>query len=89
MTKRNFLSAIFVGLLTIILILPNVSQAADGTAELIIFHTNDMHCRIVNTDDDGKSIGLAEMAAAVKAAKKKISTRSGLMRAILFTECRE
>lgn len=71
MTKKNFLSAIFAGLLTIILILPKVSQAADGTAELIIFHTNDMHCRIVNTDDDGKSIGLAEMAATVKATKKK------------------
>lgn len=71
MQKQGFLSAIFVGLLTIILILPNVSQAADGTAELIIFHTNDMHCRIVNTDDDGKSIGLAEMAATVKATKKK------------------
>lgn len=71
MQRKNFLSAIFVGLLTIILILPNVSEAADGTAELIIFHTNDMHCRIVNTDDDGKSMGLAEMAAAVKAAKKK------------------
>lgn len=71
MQRKNFLSAIFVGLLTIFLIVPSVSSAADGTGELIIFHTNDMHCRIVNTDDDGKSIGLAEMTAAVKATKKK------------------
>ena len=71
MQRRSFLSAIFVGLLTIFLIVPSISSAADGTGELIIFHTNDMHCRIINTDDDGKSIGLAEMAAAVKATKKK------------------
>ena len=71
MSRKNFFSVIFAGLLTIMLILPNVSQAADGTAELIIFHTNDTHSRIINTDDDGKSIGLAEMAAAVKATKKK------------------
>ena len=71
MQRKNFLSAIFVGLLTIFLIVPSVSRAADGTGELIIFHTNDMHCRIINTDDDGKSIGLAEISAAVKAVKKK------------------
>ena len=40
-------------------------------AELVIFHTNDMHSRVENTDDNGKSIGLAEIAAAVKAAKAK------------------
>lgn len=39
--------------------------------ELIIFHTNDMHSRIVNNDDSGKSIGLAEIAAAVKTVKKQ------------------
>ncbi len=39
--------------------------------EIIIFHTNDMHSRIVNSDDSNKSIGLAEMAAAVKAVKKQ------------------
>ena len=39
--------------------------------EIIIFHTNDMHSRIINTDDGGKSIGLAEMAAAVKTVKKQ------------------
>ena len=38
-------------------------------AELVIFHTNDMHSRVENTDDNGKSMGLAEIAAAVKAAK--------------------
>ena len=39
--------------------------------EIIIFHTNDMHGRIVNSDDSNKSIGLAEMAAAVKTVKKQ------------------
>ncbi len=43
--------------------------AVCSAAELIIFHTNDMHARIQNTDDSGQSIGLAEMAAAVKAIK--------------------
>ena len=41
-----------------------------AAAELIIFHTNDMHARIQRGDDDGKSIGLAEISAAVKATKK-------------------
>ena len=40
-------------------------------AELVIFHTNDMHSRVEDTDDGGKSIGLAEIAAAVKSAKAK------------------
>ena len=40
-------------------------------AELVIFHTNDMHSRVQDTDDSGKSIGLAEISAAVKAAKAK------------------
>ena len=34
-------------------------------------HTNDMHARVQSSDDNGKSIGLAEMAAAVKSAKAK------------------
>lgn len=42
----------------------NVSICA--AAELIIFHTNDMHSRVQTTDDSGQSIGLAAMAAAVK-----------------------
>ncbi|MBR3497601.1 MAG: bifunctional metallophosphatase/5'-nucleotidase [Selenomonadaceae bacterium] len=42
-----------------------------AAAELIIFHTNDMHARVQDTDDGGHSIGLAEMAAAVKKTKLK------------------
>lgn len=42
-----------------------------AAAELIIFHTNDMHARIQDTDDGGQSIGLAQMAAAVKTVKAK------------------
>ena len=56
----------FFGLLIAVLIL-NVSICA--AAELVIFHTNDMHSRVQNSDDGGKSIGLAEMAAAVKVVK--------------------
>lgn len=37
--------------------------------QIIIFHTNDMHCRILRDDDDGKSIGLAEITAAVRKTK--------------------
>ena len=58
----------FLGVLIAILFMNSAICAA---AELIIFHTNDMHARIQNSDDSGKSIGLAEMAAAVKEVKSK------------------
>ena len=60
----------FFGVLMIVgmMIVGSVTCAA---AELIIFHTNDMHSRIQDTDDRGKSIGLAEMTAAVKTVKAK------------------
>lgn len=58
----------FFGVLVALLIF-NASICA--AAELIIFHTNDMHARVQNTDDNGQSIGLAEMAAAVKTIKAK------------------
>ncbi len=57
----------------IILVLPKIGSAADGTDKLIIFHTNDMHARVMAEDDGGQSIGLAEMAAAVKAVKSNSS----------------
>ena len=58
----------FFGVLIAVLLL-NMSICA--AAEVIIFHTNDMHSRIQDTDENGKSIGLAEMAAAVKTVKAK------------------
>lgn len=60
--KRFFMAA-----LLLIFFLPNLASAE----EIIIFHTNDMHSRILNSDDSGKSIGLAEMAAAVRTVKKQ------------------
>ena len=51
----------------LIFFIPRVVSAE----EVIIFHTNDTHCRISESDDGGKSIGLAEMAAAVKTVKKQ------------------
>lgn len=56
--------------LFIFVLLPKV-HAADGTGELVIFHTNDMHARVSNIDDNGQSIGLAEISAAVKVSKLK------------------
>ena len=41
--------------------------------EVVIFHTNDFHARILKGDDDGKTIGLAEFSGAVNAYKKKHS----------------
>lgn len=40
-------------------------------AELVILHTNDFHARVLNTDDRGKSMGLAEMVAAIKTLKSQ------------------
>ena len=58
----------FFGVLVALLIFNSAICAA---AELVIFHTNDMHSRIQTADDGGNSIGLAEMAATVKTAKAK------------------
>ena len=46
-------------------------EAAEDTAELVIFHTNDLHARVSSKDDGGRSIGLAEMSAAIKAVELK------------------
>ena len=58
---------IFTLVIALIFLLPNLASAE----KIIIFHTNDSHGRILNSDDGGKSIGLAEMAAAVKTVKKQ------------------
>lgn len=58
----------FFGVLIALMIFNSAICAA---AELVIFHTNDMHSRIQDTDDRGNSIGLAEIAAAVKTVKAK------------------
>lgn len=58
----------FFGVLIALMIFNSAICAA---AELVIFHTNDMHSRIQDTDDSGNSIGLAEISAAVKSAKAK------------------
>ena len=59
---------IFVSIFALIIFLAPVFCSAE---EVIIFHTNDMHSRILKTDDDGRSIGFAEITGAVKAVKKK------------------
>ena len=58
----------FFGVLIALMIF-NVSICAAD--ELVIFHTNDMHSRIQDTDESGQSIGLAEITSAVKTAKAK------------------
>ena len=60
----------FFGLLIVVTALIFTSTIC-AASELVIFHTNDMHARVQNTDDNGQSIGLAEIAAAVKAVKAK------------------
>lgn len=54
-------------IISLIFLFPQFASAE----EVIIFHTNDMHSRILNTDDKGKSIGLAEMSAVVKFTKSQ------------------
>lgn len=39
--------------------------------EIVIFHTNDMHARVLPTDDSKKSIGIATLSAYVKNARKE------------------
>ena len=58
----------FFGVLIAVLLL-NMSICA--AAQLVIFHTNDMHSRIQLGEDNGHIIGLAEISAAVKATKAK------------------
>ncbi len=69
---RRSYAALCLGLCSFLLALvwaPGLAGAASGTGELIICHTNDMHSRILPEDDWGRSIGLAEIAAVVKAVR--------------------
>lgn len=59
---KNFISALLIA--TLILIAAKVDAA-----EIVILHTNDIHARVLNTDNGGKSMGLAEMTAAIKTLK--------------------
>ena len=59
---KKFIGAII--LASIILFTVSVEAA-----ELVILHTNDFHSRVLNTDDRGESMGLAEMVAAIKTLK--------------------
>lgn len=61
MFKKIFLLA----MMTIFLFTPKTFAE-----DLIIFHTNDMHSRILKGDDNGTTIGLAEISGAVQAMKK-------------------
>ena len=72
--REKFLIPLF--LMLMLCLLPSVDAAESPkfetqAGELIIFHTNDQHARVSTEDDDGQSIGLAEMSAAVKATKAK------------------
>lgn len=49
-------------------ILFNLGMMAEA-AEIVIFHTNDMHARAFSEDDGNRSAGLAELAAIVKAGR--------------------
>lgn len=64
MSIKNLISAFLIA--TLILFTATVSAA-----ELVIIHTNDFHGRVLNTDNRGKSMGLAEMVAAIKTLKSQ------------------
>lgn len=42
-----------------------------SAAQIVIFHTNDMHSRVQYDDEHGKTIGLATINSVVKASKAK------------------
>ena len=69
MVKRLLTGMLALLMLVTLMMLSKAEAAANGTADLVIFHKNDMHARVSPEDDNGQSIGLAEMSAAVKAAK--------------------
>ena len=64
---KRFLNGIFAFVLIFAFALIPKIEAA----EIVIFHTNDMHARVSPEDDNGQTIGLAEFSAAVKAEKIK------------------
>ena len=41
-----------------------------NASTITLYHTNDMHSRINSTDENGETIGLAEMSSLIKAAKQ-------------------
>lgn len=74
MEKKRDFGMVFMTLAWVLLAVlwsPTVGLASEGSGDLVIFHTNDMHARVTPLDDGGKSIGLAEMVAAVKAVRAK------------------
>ncbi len=62
---------LFAVVFTVFLLPANCLAAAGADdVEITILHTNDMHGRILPEDDGGRSIGLPEIAAAVKAVRQ-------------------
>lgn len=59
----------FFGLLVAVIVFFVVSTAS--AADLLIFHTNDIHGRILPTDEQGKTIGYAETTGAVNFFRAK------------------
>lgn len=53
----------------IVLLIVITAASVVNAKELVILHTNDIHGRILSTDNNGQSIGFAEMTAAVRAIK--------------------
>lgn len=55
----------------LMLIIAMMMMVKVEAAEVIIFHTNDIHARVNANDDGGKAIALADLSAYVKAMKVK------------------
>ena len=70
--KKLFQGAALAVFVALFMLSPVLAEAAaKGFHEFVVFHTNDMHARMMKGDDNGNSIGLAEMSAAVSAGKAK------------------
>ena len=70
--KKLFQGAALAFFVAVLMLSPVLAEAAaKGLHEFVVFHTNDMHARMVKGDDNGNAVGLAEMSAAVRAGKAK------------------
>ena len=68
--KKIFIK--FFGVMFFIFAVTSTGYAEKNNSfELVIFHTNDIHGRILPTDDRGKSIDIAEITATVKNFKSE------------------
>ena len=57
--------------LTVFLPVPVLASVQKDGVHITILHTNDMHARVMDGDDNGSSLGMAWIAGAIRAQKDK------------------